>query len=192
MGKMAPEVVSALFMPSPTHPWVFKSLDSWVLAVSLPLPAVIHCFTCIILECNRILSTPWILGSSWVLGPSQNLTLTLNEPKKLTLTIPPILTLTLILNLTKPKFIIHDQPKKLGPATQLGLCSVYWAEMFRAAQWRYCLNGVSPRQHMPTGSFLFISRIAKLFSLNASLFSPHGFFGGSLQLSALSRQQSLQ
>ena len=43
-------------------------------------------------------------------GPSQNLTLTLNEPKKLTLTLPPVLiiTLTLILAYSKPK-IHHPQ-----------------------------------------------------------------------------------
>ena len=63
---------------------------------------------------------PKSTGSSLqVLSPSQfNLTLTQNQPKKLTL--PPILTLTLIpkLNLN-PKYA----PKKFGPATRL--CSKY-------------------------------------------------------------------
>ena len=46
-----------------------------------------------------------------VTGPNQNLTLTLNEP--------PVLTLTLNLTPTKPKCKIPNLPKMLGPIAQL-------------------------------------------------------------------------
>ena len=55
--------------------------------------------------------SPFPYGLSQVWGPSQNLTLTLNEPPKVTLTLPPILTLTP----TKPKPKMHNPPKSLGP-----------------------------------------------------------------------------
>ena len=56
---------------------------------------------------------PKVSGSSWVPSPSQNLTLTLNGPPKLTLT--PIFNLTP----TKPKAKMHDPQKSLGPLPNL-------------------------------------------------------------------------
>ena len=67
----------------------------------------------------------WKKGPSCVPGPSQNPTLTLNEPPKLTLTLLPILTLTP----TKPQMHYPPPPKKkkkkLGPTAKKSNCCTF-------------------------------------------------------------------